>query len=186
MEYLTLLFKICQMQVYDPKRMEAAPGSTAGHSLRCLETVVRIYYLRHSFEFPDTYLTYFLSILANVTIGQLEDFEALPGESGERIGALRSTLILCMKGLQNQGRHIHLASLVGRLLRERMQAEDIKLLRSFITMDEDDADWAVGRGYIRSDYPVSIAKLDHRAVTLDSLVKQYDQMSIDGRSDVSG
>jgi hypothetical protein len=57
MEYLTLLFKIYQMQVYDPKRMEETPGSIVGHSLRCLETVVRVYYLRHSFEFPDTYLT---------------------------------------------------------------------------------------------------------------------------------
>jgi hypothetical protein len=95
---------------------------------------------------------YFLPVLANVVVWQINSFQALPSVSNERLTALRSTLTLCIQGLHEQGQHVHVARLACRLLQERMDAKDRELLKTFVNLNEDEED----RAWVRAIYPPTI------------------------------
>ncbi|KAF1838865.1 hypothetical protein BDW02DRAFT_487968 [Decorospora gaudefroyi] len=89
-----------------------------------LESLLRIYYLRHSFEAYDSLLTVFLVHLANLTLEPLEQFEQdpsnVPRDTSE---SLLSTLILCLKGLYDQSKSAYVAGVLLAILKKRLSAE---------------------------------------------------------------
>ncbi|TQV99012.1 C6 transcription factor [Cordyceps javanica] len=82
-----------------------------------LETLVRLYYVRHSFERLDTFLVQPLTELSTV----------LQTGTGARhvqdAEALRSTLLLCAQGLRDQGRNHYLGQVLFHLAREHAGPE---------------------------------------------------------------
>jgi hypothetical protein len=165
MEYCVLLFKVAQM-VPEERELRLLTGAKAVHNdtrppqavayaLRCLETVLRLYYLRHSFEHTVTFLTYFLSILANMTIESMNSDSVSPDDV-ETLKILRATLILAVKSLFDQGQHVYVSSVICRLLRHRMTDEDLNALRRHTTWEDDQP---LVPQYVRSAFPV-IVNLD--------------------------
>jgi hypothetical protein len=188
MEYCVLLFKVAQMVQEEMKPPRPSTGVKVVHNntqsskavtyaLRCLETVLRLYYLRHSFEHGDTYLTYFLSILANTTIEDMNRHSISPDDV-ETLKVLRSTLILAVKGLYDQGQHVYISSAMCRLIRDRMTKEDMAALRRHTTWKDDQP---LVPHYARSKFPVTIVMLeeDCQMETVDDLAKKYDQLALE-------
>ncbi|KAK3301844.1 uncharacterized protein B0T15DRAFT_563508 [Chaetomium strumarium] len=83
---------------------------------RHLETLLRLYYLRHGFEHLDIYSGYFLT----------------------QQGDLRSTLLLAAKGLHDQGRSAYIHKAVLRRLSAEMAPRDRRALAELLGGGDDD------------------------------------------------
>lgn len=189
MEYCILLFKVAQMVSGGPTtRPQASPETTndksqpsrgVAYALRCLETVLRVYYLRWSFEHTDTFLTYFLSILADMTIESINSASISPNDE-ETLKILRATLILCVKGLYDQGQHIFVSSIICRLMQDRMTDQDMNELRRCTTWGDNQP---LVSQYAGVTFPVNILKMKpdegSKMETIENLAKKYNQLALE-------
>ncbi|KAL1873008.1 hypothetical protein Daus18300_004149 [Diaporthe australafricana] len=183
----------------DLGRADAAPVSRTGPvAMRHLETVARLYYARHGFGGCDSFLAYFLALLASISLRALEgngDGARLsPGRGRPEV--LRSTLVLAMRGLRDQGRHLHVCKVLFRLLRDRLRPAEADVLARFIAAEgqgggaeaeaeEGTADLAL---HTRSRFPVPVVKMgeDLKASILENLVEKYQAVSLEGSDSSSG
>lgn len=165
--------------------------------MRNLETVARLYYMRHGFEACDSSLAWFLSLLASISLRALEG-----GGDGARLAAgrgwpevLRSTLVLAMKGLHEQGRHMHVCRVLFRLLADRMGPAEADILGRFVVLSGEGGGGGDGGGgeeerkgeeadlvlHTRSRFPVPVVKMgdDLNAAILENLVQKYQAVGLD-------
>ncbi|EEY16834.1 predicted protein [Verticillium alfalfae VaMs.102] len=82
----------------------AAYREICAHSRQCLDVLVRLYYLRHGFESWNDSLPTWLLYLAQLCIRDLARADDPLADE-----ATVSTLMLCAKGLQDQGRSLYIA-----------------------------------------------------------------------------
>lgn len=148
-----------------------------------LETIARLYYLRHSYESCDTFLAFFLS---NLGLSALEGLKFSTSDD-ERFKHLRSTIVLCVKGLYDQGQYVHVASAVYRLLRGRLSPQELKLVQRYVHWNLTDDDEPLITEHIQSQWSLSIVgqEKDPEAVTLENLVQRYNQMSVKSSKEMS-
>ncbi|KAM0542881.1 hypothetical protein ACHAPJ_012604, partial [Fusarium lateritium] len=140
------------------KGMTKAPSSIYLEARLKFELVMRIYYLRHGSENYDSWLFMFL-----VKLG----FASLP-ELGSALGrtadeeALRSTVILALTGIANQGKCYYMAEVVLRTICAQMNSQDLTLLKRFISFqDVDDSQVIAERfKFIQSSWPVDMGFSD--------------------------
>ncbi|KAK2135748.1 hypothetical protein NOF04DRAFT_1365920 [Fusarium oxysporum II5] len=109
------------------------------------ETILRIHYLRHSFEYGNMMLTRFLSMLAFLSLKKIESLTTFTKPehtitgSGLDVGdtdpkEARATLLIAQKGLSDQGRGYYLPKTLLRDILTNMTASDATILQSFITI----------------------------------------------------
>ncbi|ENH63239.1 Nitrogen assimilation transcription factor nit-4 [Fusarium oxysporum f. sp. cubense race 1] len=112
------------------------------------ETILRIHYLRHSFEYGNMMLTRFLSMLAFLSLNKIESLatstkpEHTITGSGLDVGdtdpkEARATLLIAQKGLSDQGRGYYLPKTLLRDILTNMTASDATILQSFITIPSE-------------------------------------------------
>ncbi|KAH7191430.1 hypothetical protein BKA60DRAFT_662003 [Fusarium oxysporum] len=110
------------------------------------ETILRIHYLRHSFEYGNMMLVQFLAMLAFLALTKLDSlmsrhaFEPeVPrmdvGDSDLR--AAKTTLLVAQKGLSDQGRGYYLPKRVLEDVINRMTPSDSNVLQSFIAIQQE-------------------------------------------------
>lgn len=173
----TILFSVKQAGVSEASTlMKETAQKTAAHAAARLETVGRLYYIRHSFEYCDPFLTIHLSFIAG---GALDSLKMTPADDVETIKSLRSTIILSLKGLYDQGQHIHLTSVIYRLLRDRLAPRDLAILQNYVVWDPLTAEEPLLVEYAQSHYPLTMGNKDEDpiSVRLENLVKEYEQLS---------
>jgi hypothetical protein len=153
-----------------------------------LETLLRIYYLRHGFEAYDSMLLVHLVHLANVTLTRLAQIERVPKlreDSIEETETLRSTLILCLKGLHDQSKNFYLSGVVFDVMKNRLSPENRELVGKFVTLQDSDADQrAIDRSQkIISDYVIPVVNLNEppEAGRLVNMVQEFGRMSYEDR-----
>ncbi|KAK3990327.1 hypothetical protein QBC44DRAFT_66147 [Cladorrhinum sp. PSN332] len=131
---------------------ESPPKSfdeTHSEAILNLETLVRLYYLRHGFESADSFLIHFLGnlgFISRVTIEQPPDAASLESH--------RSTEILLMKGMNELGRAYYLAKAVMRLQASFMRPEDVELVKRFADVEADQLVYGPLEQSLHSDWPV--------------------------------
>jgi hypothetical protein len=125
-----------------------------------LESLIRIYYLRHGFETFDALLLTHLTHLSNMVLQRLAQ-HASSTDTAE-IEYLRSTLILCLKGLYDQSRNFRMSGIVFGAMKNRLGAEDQNLLGRFVTLEDTGIDEdAVRRAEpVLSEYVIPIVHLN--------------------------
>jgi hypothetical protein len=137
------------------------------------ETILRIHYLRHSFEYGNMMLTRFLAMLAflalnkikslnteSTTITKLANFYT--GDSG--LKEARATLLIAQKGLSDQGRGYYLPRTLLRDIISHMSAHDANVLQSFITIPPEGPEKVRERKvYMESHCPPDILRLANDA-----------------------
>ncbi|OTA00562.1 Zn2Cys6 transcriptional regulator [Trichoderma parareesei] len=173
----TILFSTKQADVSEASTlMKETAQKTAAHAAARLETVARLYYIRHSFEYCDPFLTIHLSFIAG---GAMDSLKLTPAHDVETIKSLKSTIILSLKGLYDQGQHIHLTSVIYRLLRDRLSPEDLALLQNYVVWDPLAPEEPLLVQYAQSHYPLTMGSKhqDPSSTRLENLVKQYGQLS---------
>ncbi|KAI4948592.1 hypothetical protein J4E91_006018 [Alternaria rosae] len=106
-----------------------------------LESILRIYYLRHSFESYDSTLTIFLVHLANLTLEPLGRLEQDPGNASQEMSeSLLSTLVLCFNGLYEQSKSAFIAGVMLRVMKRRLSADVRNAVGRYVTIEETDND----------------------------------------------
>jgi hypothetical protein len=149
-----------------------------------LETLLRIYYMRHGFEAYDSMLVVHLVHLANVTLSRLAHIEKTPDLREtlvEEAETLRSTLILCFKGLHDQSKNFYLSGVVFDVMKNRLSTENRNLVGKFMTLADPDLDERkTDRSQIIiSDYVIPVVNLNEHpdAGRLANMVQEFGRMS---------
>ncbi|KAM3497815.1 hypothetical protein MY10362_008848 [Beauveria mimosiformis] len=146
-----------------------------------LETLVRLCYLRHGHDAFDSFLTLFLFMLGNNALGKLaNECDARTAEE------YRATLVFCARGLHKQGQHMYMTRMVYLVLRGKMQPRDLQLVLTYVK-EAAVADPKQITRYNQSSYPVPIIKIneDPRTATLENLIGQYEDLSLEISSTAS-
>lgn len=163
-------------------------GELSGRAVMHLETVIRLYYLRHSFSHCDSFLIYFLSILARATLETMGTYTHKPVLDPQQIRILRSTVLLCMKGMNEQGQNNYIAEVVYRLIKSTLSPQDLDALQANVNLVELTEDDLFVAKQCRSHWPMPGVKVydnpRDQAVdkTLDRLVKKYNNMTLEEHS----
>ncbi|KAF4445510.1 hypothetical protein F53441_10763 [Fusarium austroafricanum] len=151
----------------DEKELQTTLSKYRGH----FETLLRIHYLRHSFEYGNMMLTRFLAMLAFLSLNKLEFLATSAGSppaahhSSLDVGdtdpkEARATLLLAQKGLSDQGRGYYLSKLLLQDVLSHMTTSDATILQSFITISPEEPEKAQERRmYMESHCPPDILRI---------------------------
>jgi hypothetical protein len=131
------------------------PKTVVAEATRNLQTLMRLYQIRHSFEAMDLFLVVPLTYLG------FKSLEAIGDQPSPRdLDVLRSTLILAVHGLYLQKRNYYLAEGVSQVFRSKMRPEEVALTKEALMLNDgvDDDETKFLKQAIRSYWPVSIVK----------------------------
>ncbi|KAG5956742.1 hypothetical protein E4U58_006433 [Claviceps cyperi] len=149
-------------------------------SLKYLQTLIRLYYLRHSFDAMDLFIATPLMLIASECVERIQESTPLIELELE---ALRSILILAAKGLYAQRRNHYLAKILFRVIRGRMRESELALLKKVVHVDDDEIDAECDLVQAeRSHLPVTVTKKKENvdAHILKNLVENYEGLDIVG------
>ncbi|KAI9148245.1 Dehydrogenase orsE [Paramyrothecium foliicola] len=134
---------------------------------RYLQTLVRLYYLRHGFDAMDLFIVIPCMLTAN------ECVEAINEQTPEtELRDLQSTLLLMAKGLYSQRRNHYLAEALFHVIRGRMRQQEISLLMHSMNLNEDEFNRKQSLiQTVRSSWPVTVIKKreEKDAATADTM-----------------
>jgi hypothetical protein len=183
---LIILFET-QLSVLDgngerlSEEQKAASRDVIVHCTDQLESLIRLYYLRHGFEGYDSQLLVFLAHLANVALlvlARVEDDVAQMSMPRERIEAVRSTLILCLKGLHDQSKNFHVAGVIFDVIKQKLSVANQDIVERVVTNKDSDEDENDHQQPIISDYVIPGVNLneDPEAARLENMVQHFDDL----------
>lgn len=164
------------------------PQLALEHSQICLETLVRLYYLRHGFNGSDALITNFLVLVAFHSIVKLKTGTpplssssssnfSMPGTNALPFAApdlsdARATLILAEKGLQEQGQCYFFSQTVFHVVLDSISPEDAQLVQHYTKVPSEGPDERRMRAkHVHSDFPIEIVTVTDPATSqsLDKL-----------------
>lgn len=125
------------------------PPEIRTNSAQHFETLLRLYYLRHGFAHSDTFLGKPLIQLGFMSLGKIQALSVAPHRNEEldkMIDQTRSTLLLAVSGLHEQGRNIYLAQVILGVLRGKMGEVEKELVSRFIGGEEKASVGGMGGG----------------------------------------
>lgn len=177
MYYHYLLLAIFEPLLGATTSPEALAQQVVSESRNYLQTLVRLYYLRHGFEAMDLFIVVPLMHVGDDCIDDINEQTPAP-----QLEVLRSTLILVAKGLCDQRRNHYLAEALFRVIRGRMRPQEVALLRDTVRPDEDEAgEKRELMQAVRSHWPVSVVrkKSDMGSAILSRLVESFAHLNTD-------
>lgn len=147
------------------------------------ETLVRLYYLRHGFDYGDTFLGHPLNQLAFISLNKILAAAAntntnIPPNQSD-LDAARSTLILAAKGIHDQGKSHFLSRVTLEMIKVQMGPVERDMLGKVIGEVEEDAtkklhELQLLRGVKSEFVPSAVSITDDPEVhRLGYLVNQY-------------
>lgn len=188
MEYLTVITDLLSPHVSKQVGFDAlSRASSSGTSIespalkvlnanRSKETLLRSYYLRHSFDSFDPMLVNFiierlgasmaaLGAAGSTTVGQRSPMQEI----------LRSTLILCGMGLRTQAKSYHVCNLAYYGIQSQMRPEDLQLLLTYAKPPDKSDMPSLGYEAVTS-WPLPIISMseDPQKSALSKMVKDYE------------
>ncbi|RFN47270.1 hypothetical protein FIE12Z_8483 [Fusarium flagelliforme] len=158
------------------------------------ETILRIHYFRHSFEYGNMMLVQFLAMLAFLALTKLDSLMARdssePEVSSMDVGdtdprAAKATLFIAQKGLSDQGRGYYVPK---RLLEEvltRMMPSDSNVLQSIITIQQEEPEVTEERKLrMERHCPPDIIRIanDPDRQPHDNWIRRFAKLTVDEES----
>ena len=143
-----------------------------------LESLMRLYYMRHSFVHYDPWLMPAMTRLGNNANRLLE------GNANDDPGNLdgyRSTIILCAKAFESQAQNIHVATSLGIQLQSIVKPQMLQLIRTYVkAMNIDKTDEETIAKHPHSQWPLPIINLsdDPEKTKLDHLIEAFEETGI--------
>jgi hypothetical protein len=146
---------------------------------RYLQTLTRLYYLRHGFDAMDLFIVAPLMVTGYDTLDAIDQTK-----SPLELEDLRSTLMFVAHGLYKQRRNQYLANALFQVILHRMNAPEVSLFKSLMSRDdleqlETETQKAMVQE-VRSHWPVSVVKRkeDMDSHILGNLVEGYFSMDL--------
>jgi hypothetical protein len=160
-------------------KMGPSPRDIVNASKLCMETLIRIHYLRNSYEQGDGMGNMFLHFVAFNTLRDLAAAEPAQRDS------LLSTVVLCAKALRDQGRSYYFAEVIFAVLRDSMEPETGRLLRDFARIENEEERKLLMARQVQSLYPVGVAGLadDADERRIGSLVQGVAEVGVVDETD---
>ncbi|KAL6803079.1 hypothetical protein GGI42DRAFT_19984 [Trichoderma sp. SZMC 28013] len=179
--YHHLILTIFEPLINTQTDQQPSPQQVVAESKKHLQTLIRIYYLRHGYDAMDLFIVIPLMLAGSDCVEAIND-----QTPAAELELLRSTLLLVAKGLYSQRRNHYLAEALFRVIRGRMRPSELSLLKS--TMKIDESEWEERSNMVqevRSSWPVSVVKKkeDLDAHILTNLVESYGNLNIEGSPD---
>ncbi|KAF1828805.1 hypothetical protein BDW02DRAFT_614218 [Decorospora gaudefroyi] len=134
---------------FSPARLYAASKAS-------LQTLLHMFYHRHGFE---AYYIFLLQVLVQLGFDSLERLRSPEGQQKHfpaKMKATRATLILCAKGLHDQSRNFFLSELVFRILRDKMDPVDVRLLKDWAQIKDEEKREKLMLQHVHGEYPVNV------------------------------
>ena len=179
--------KVDQAEAHDvcERLFNKAPERVISDARIHLETLLRIYYLRHGFEGLDVFLLAPLTLVGFMSLDAMN--EPAVKEDEQTRNELLSAAILCAKGLSDQAQSQFSAGVIFRLLRDRMAPEDVDALKTFVKVEEIEEVTEPRLNYVQSMIPVNVVSIadDPESRRLSNLLKQYVDPFPDSEADLS-
>jgi len=177
MYYYHLLLTIFEPLLNTGIDQEIPPQQVVSEASKYLQTLIRLYYLRHGFEAMDLFIVIPLMLTASECLDVIGD-----QTTAAQLETLRSTLVLAAKGLGSQRRNHYLAEALFRVVRGRMRPQEAALLRETMEPEEEESEEKKSlMQSVRSHWPVSVVKkkeeLDSHILT--TLVESYGHLNAD-------
>ena len=170
---LTLYEPLCDVET----TQHPSPQQIVAYAKKYLQTLIRLYYLRHGFEAMDLFIVIPLMLTGYDCIDAIGD-----QTPATELETLRSTLILIAQGLCSQRRNHYLAEALFRVIRGRMRPQELALLRGTMSLEEQEAVNELDEMQpVRSHWPVSVVKKqeDVDAHILKNLVQSYASLNVE-------
>lgn len=145
---IDLFTPIVQYTGIDGTPLAKTPREVYQEAVSHLETIIRLYYLRHGFEAFDGFLLHFLGTLCHLTMNAVE-----AGPGSPFLESRRSTILLLMKGIHDQGRSHFVARAILRLQMSLMRPEDVELLKRFVEIEADQMACGPLEQAVHTDWP---------------------------------
>ncbi|KAH8203134.1 hypothetical protein TruAng_002655 [Truncatella angustata] len=161
-------------QSHPIRRNFISAQAVAASAKNSLESLVHLYYARHSFESCDTIMLAYLDLVG------FDALRELGTTSGPERTSKLSTVVLCAKGLRDQARHFYIAEVVFSILRDSMSPDDARQLKQFASIDNEEKRKRLMAEHVFSHYLLN-AGLDDatQQKRLDELVKSYEVLDLD-------
>lgn len=180
MYYYHLILLIYEPLLDAKTNQEPSPQQIVSDAQRYLQTLIRLYFLRHGYEAMDLFIVVPFMLAGSKCIDDIS--EQVPGP---KLEALRSTLILIAQGLYHQRRNHYLAEVLFRVIRGQMRQDEFSLLKNSMRIDdEEDIERRHLAQAVRSHWPVSVVKKseDMESYILKNLVETYAQLNVDANT----
>lgn len=149
----------------------------------CLETILRLFYLRHGFDRSDMYMTHFLSHLAFLGLERLKALQCTDSTSSiEELNDAQSTAILAAKGLHDQGKNWYLPYTIFHMICKEMGPDELDILHQYTSVRKDDLSTDKLRiRHVQCQYPVKVfnSSDDPEHLRLEELVHRYADMVLE-------
>ncbi|KAK8070395.1 hypothetical protein PG997_010598 [Apiospora hydei] len=187
MYYHNLILSIYEPLLEVKTTQNPTPQAIVAEASRYMQTLIRLYYLRHGFESMDLFI---VIPLVDAGFHCIDDINNKAQKlSPARLEVLRSTLILIAKGLHSQRSNHYLAEALFRVVRGRMRLQEAALLKTSLHFDEGEEERKAGMVQtVRSHWPVSVVKkkedLDHHI--LGNLVEEYAHLNVEDGAEGGG
>ncbi|KAF5986157.1 nitrogen assimilation transcription factor nirA [Fusarium coicis] len=156
-QLITFLLKTLRMTSTTALADESVQKVLSDAKVR-METLIRLYYLRHGFKSYDIMV---ISMLAF-------------------IGFIRSTVVLVAKDLRDQSKNCYLARLVLRILKSSVGRKNKILLKEVDDEEEDDEEERVMEEQVKSFCPIDLEwiDVDPEKKRLDNLIKRTKELEL--------
>lgn len=141
-----------------------------------LETLIRLYYARHSFDQYDHWVSFTLVITGNLAASTLSS--APPDSPASLLDGYRSTLVLSARGLQSQAAHYHLAALLSIQLQAAVEPQTLQLVRMYVrkpTVEGEEEKLRVEHSFSAWPVPIIGVHEDPDKVRLKNLLREFEE-----------
>lgn len=168
------------LQVSLEKPKEDSSIFRALNAVRQKETLLRTYYLRHSFDTFDPMLVNFIIERLGACIAALStDMSTIPRQQLPDQETLRSTLILCATGLRSQAKSFHVCNLAYLGIQSQMRPRDLQLLLTYVKPPTEAEMPPLDHETVTS-WPLPIISMseDPKKSALSKMVKDYTDLRI--------
>ncbi|KAM0241552.1 hypothetical protein ACHAP5_007508 [Fusarium lateritium] len=148
---------------------------TLGDAKIRLETLLRLYYLRHGYESYDVFMVHLLSFIGFIYI------KAMKGAETTEVESRRSAVVLAAQGLRDQSRSSYLARLVFRVMKGNMGVEGGRLLKEIEDLQEEgEEEEMLSAEQIQSSWAIDIEWIDIEPENqrLGNLVKKTNELHV--------
>lgn len=143
-----------------------------------LEFLVRMYYMRHSFDLFDPWIAVAMTMLGNKGNALLQ---ASPNSDRTTLDNYRSIILLSAKAFESQAQNFHVATSLGIQLQSIVKPDLLQLIRTYVkAADVDEEDQELITQHPHSQWPIPIISLTDNPETsrLRELIKLSKKLSI--------
>lgn len=174
--YHNLILSLFEPLLEIHTNQKPSPQQIVNDANKHIQTLIRLYYVRHGFEAMDLFIVIPLMVAGFNALSSINEQTPLP-----QLEVSRSTLILVAQGLYKQRQNHYLAQALFQIIRGRMRPQEAALMRETVQGEEHEVneDLALTQA-VRSHWPVSVVrkKEDLESHMLGNLVGTYAHLNI--------